>query len=140
MGEKVRVLVVDDDDDTSLYLCSLLQDNGYETSAASDSEGAWEAMERFRPQVLTLDVMMPGRSGLDLLVRLRGDDRYGSTRTIVLTGHDGVVEDEGASYLRRHGIHSGPDAVLGKPVDTASFLDTVRRLSQSCVADNGDDA
>jgi len=128
MGETKRILVVDDEPDTSLYLCSLLEDHGYEAEAASDGEAALAAMEQFRPHLVTLDVMMPGRSGLDLLVRLRNDMRWAAVRLVMLTGHDAVVADGGASYLRGHGVRSGPDAVLGKPVVTMDFLSAIRRL------------
>ncbi len=128
MGETVRILVVDDDADTAVYICSLLEDHGYEAEAASDAEEALELMERFEPHLVTLDVMMPGRSGLDLLVRLRSDARWSAVRLVMLSGHDAVVEDGGRSYLRGHGVTEGPDAVLTKPLETHSLLSTIAAL------------
>ena len=128
MSESIRILVVDDDPDTSLYLRSLLEDHGYEVETAADGESAWAAAARFDPHLLTLDVMMPGRSGLDLLVRLRSDDRWAVIPLVMLTGNDAVVEDGGASYLRSHGVQRGPDAVLNKPLETTSFLQTIAAL------------
>lgn len=128
MGESIRILVVDDDPDTTLYLRSLLEDHGYELETAADTESAWSALARFDPHLVTLDVMMPGRSGLDLLVRLRSDDRWAAIPLVMLTGNDAIVEDGGASYLRSHGVERGPDAVLSKPLETARFLDTITAL------------
>jgi CheY-like chemotaxis protein len=128
MGENVRILVVDDDPDITLYLCSLLEDHDYEVETAADTESAWAALERFDPHLVTLDVMMPGRSGLDLLVRLRNDARWATIPLVMLTGNDAIVEDGGASYLRSHGVDRGPDAVLNKPLETASFLQTIASL------------
>ena len=66
-----RVLIVDDDPDIVVYLTSFLEDNGYETRAAADGADALAAVAEFRPDAVLTDVLLPGRSGLDLLVTLR---------------------------------------------------------------------
>lgn len=117
-----RVLVVDDDQDTALYLSVLLEDNGYETRTAGDADAALSQLEEFPAEAVIVDVMMPGRSGLDLLVKLRTSPRWSDLPLIVVTGNDQVLEDLGMSYLSSHPGMRGPDAVLGKPVDTEALL------------------
>jgi CheY-like chemotaxis protein len=117
-----RVLVVDDDVDTVVYLTALLEDNGHQVSSAPDAETAAAELERFPVDTVLMDVMMPGRSGLDLLVRLRRDPRWREIRVIVVTGNDQVVQDGGKSYLSLHDGVRGADAVLGKPIDPEALL------------------
>ncbi len=120
-GRKM-VLVVDDDQDTLDYLSVLLLDNGYDVRAAPDEATALLQLEEFPADTVVMDVMMPGRSGLDLLVKLRSSSRWSSLSVIVLTGNDRVLEDHGRSYLSSHKGIRGPDAVLGKPVDPQALL------------------
>jgi putative two-component system response regulator len=117
-----RVLVVDDDQDTSDYLSVLLADNGYDVCAAANQEGALSRLEEFQADTVIMDVMMPGKSGLDLLVKLRSSPRWSDLSLIVITGNDRVLEDHGKSYLSSFKGIRGPDAVLGKPVDPAALL------------------
>ena len=119
---KARVLVVDDDRDTALYLSILLEDHGYEVRTAEDNAAALAALEDFEADLVILDVMMPGASGLALLVTLRSDPRWAELSVIVVTGNDSVLEDYGRSYLAVHEEMRGPDAVLGKPVDPEALL------------------
>ena len=117
-----RVLVVDDDQDTLDYLSVLLLDNGYDVRVAPDEATALLQLEEFPADTVIMDVMMPGRSGLDLLVKLRSSSRWNSLSVIVVTGNDRVLEDHGRSYLSSHKGIRGPDTVLGKPVDSQALL------------------
>jgi CheY-like chemotaxis protein len=125
---KKKVLVMDDDQDTLDYLSALLADNGYDVRTAASQAAALSRLEEFQAETVIMDVMMPGRSGLDLLVKLRSSPRWTDLSVIVITGNDRVLEDHGKSYLSsREGLR-GPDAVLGKPVDAAALL----RFLETC--------
>jgi len=117
-----RVLVVDDDQDTLDYLSALLVDNGYEVRTAASHAAALSQLEEFQADAVLMDVMMPGKSGLDLLVKLRSSPRWRDLSVIVVTGDDRVLEDHGKSYLSAHKGLRGPDAELGKPVDPEALL------------------
>ena len=114
--------MVDDDRDTALYLSVLLEDNGYEVRTAEDAVEALSRLEEFPADAVIMDVLMPGRSGLDLLVKLRNSPQWRDLMVIVVTGNDRVLEDYGKSYLSLHKGIRGPDAVLGKPVDPRALL------------------
>ncbi len=126
---KKKILVIDDDPDIVVYLSSLLEDHGYELQSAGDSAQALAVLERFEPDVILIDVMMPGRSGLDLLVRLRQDARWKDKRMVVVTGNDRILEDDCQSYVGSHADVRGPDGVLGKPVDPPTLLAVLRTLT-----------
>jgi DNA-binding response OmpR family regulator len=124
-----RVLVVDDDPDIVDYLRSFLEDEGYEVGAAADSAAALSVLDRFEPDVVLLDVLLPGRSGLDLLVSIRRSSRWGGTPLVVVTGSDRVLQDDCQSYLGAHAGVRGPDGVLGKPIDRHTLLAVLSYLT-----------
>ncbi len=125
-----RILVVDDDPDVVEYVCTFLRDSGYETCSADAYESALEALEEAPVDILILDVMMPGRSGLDLLVTLRKDPRWAELTILVLTGHDRVVQHGDASYLGPKAGVRGADAVLAKPLGRDELLRTLAQLDR----------
>jgi len=126
--EARRVLIVDDDPDIVVYLTSFLEDNGYETRAAADGADALAAVAEFRPDAVLTDVLLPGRSGLDLLVTLRHDRRTADLPVVVMTGMDQILQDDGHSYLTNHADIRGPDAVIGKPIDPRDLLEVLERV------------
>jgi CheY-like chemotaxis protein len=123
-----KVLVVDDDPDVVEYLSSFLEDNGYRVAAATNAASARAEVARFLPDAVLIDVLMPGRSGLDLLVSLRSDARWRDIPLVVITGSDKILEDDCQSYLGSHHGVRGPDGVLGKPVDRNTLLAVLKFL------------
>jgi CheY-like chemotaxis protein len=133
-----KVLVVDDDPDIVEYLTSFLEDNGYEVASANDAVRARSAVDSFHPDAVLIDVLMPGRSGLDLLVNLRSDPRCCNIPLVVITGSDQILQDECHSYLGSHQGLRGPDGVLGKPVDRDTLLAVLKHLPTPAeIAQNG---
>lgn len=125
----MRVLVVDDDPDVIEYVSSFLEDEGYEVVAAVDERSALAEAERSSPDVILIDVMLPGKSGLDLLVCLRRDPRWAGIPLVLVTGDDSVLKDECRSYLETHQDVRGPDHVLGKPMDRDLLLSVLREVA-----------
>ena len=123
--------MIDDDPDTVLYLTSLLEDAGFDVCSGNNQSDALAELEAVVPDVLILDVILAGRSGLHLLVQIRQDARWAEIPVLVVTGDDGIQQDRGQSYFVSHPGVRGPDAVLGKPIDQDRFLQTVSRLSRS---------
>ena len=124
-----KILVVDDDPDIVEYVCTFLEDNGYEVCSAEGSEDAMSVLEGSSVDMIILDVLMPGRSGLDLLVTLRKDPRWAALPIVVLTGNDGVLQDGGKSYLEPNSGIRGAEEVLGKPLKPDELLSALERLS-----------
>ena len=126
---KKRILVVDDDPDIVEYLCVFLEDNDYEVSSAESSEAAFAELERHLVDLLILDVLMPGRSGLDLLLTLRKDARWFDLPVVLLTGNDDVLREGADSYLVDVQAEArGADAILGKPLKPVQLLETLENL------------
>ena len=126
-----RVLVVDDDPDIVDYLGFFLEDEGYEVSSANRSSSALTALDEFEPDAVIVDVVLPGRSGLDLLVHIRQNERWSEVPIIVLTGNDAIVQDNGKNYLAGFDLERGADLVLAKPVDRDALAAVLSRLTNS---------
>jgi CheY-like chemotaxis protein len=132
----MKVLVVDDDPDVVEYLSSFLEDEGLEVVAACDVRAALASLEQVRPDAILIDVMLPGRSGLDLMVCLRRDPRWSGIPLVLVTGDDSVLKDDCRSYLESHQDVRGPDHVLGKPMDRDTLLSVLRTIGVPSTASN----
>ena len=129
MGEADRrVLVVEDDPDIVDYYSFFLEDEGYEVKSTNRCSTAREMMEDFQPEVLLIDALLPGKSGLELLVSLRRDPQWSDLPMVVVTGNDTLLEDDCQSYLGAFEGVRGPDGVLGKPVDRETLLAVLHAL------------
>jgi two-component system response regulator MprA len=116
-----RVLIVDDDPPVLRMLVRTLAAEGYETIAAPDGGGALAALERSVPDLVVLDVAMPGMDGLQVCRRLRA--KGVGVPVLLLTARD-TVEDRVA------GLDAGADDYLVKPFATPELLARVRALGR----------
>lgn len=116
-----QILVVDDNSDLRDYISNVLQRQGYQVRTAHHGLAALEMMENHPPNLVLTDLMMPGISGLELLQRIRQDDRFNSIPLVLLTAK---VDDE----TRIEGVEQGADAYLGKPFNDRELLAEVRNL------------
>ena len=130
-----RILIVEDDPDIVDYLSSFLEDEGFEVASATRCSMAHELMDDFQPEVILIDALLPGKSGLDLLVCLRSDPKWSDLPMVVVTGNDQLLEDDCQSYLGAHQGVRGPDRVLGNPVDRSTLLELLHTLLNDGPAD-----
>ncbi len=128
-----KILVVDDEPDTIAYVTALLEDNEYATLSAHNAERGLALMETEAPDLILVDVMMPGASGLSLIHQLRKNPSYAETPVIMVTGKAEVLQDGGRSYLDRFQVRP-PEGVLEKPFDPDNLLRMVKNVLSSGVA------
>ena len=126
-----RVLIVEDDPDIVDYLSFFLEDEGYTVTSASRCSTALGMMDEYRPDIVLIDALLPGKSGLEFLVTLRKNPTWSSLPLVVCTGNDKLLEDDCQSYLGAHEGVRGPDGVLGKPVDRDTLLAVLDNLLNS---------
>jgi PAS domain S-box-containing protein len=107
---RARVLVVDDNVDAAASLAVLLKLDGHDVKLAHDGPAALHAARDFAPQVILLDIGLPGLSGYEVARELRRDPAFEDVVMIALTGY-GQAED------RRRSKASGFDHHLTKPID-----------------------
>ena len=117
------VVVVDDDDDTREYLRNLLR-NRYNVTACADAKSAWDAVSGTLPDAVVTDLVMPGESGSDLCARIRANDATRHIPVLILTGQNGVEEQQAAS-------DSGADKFLSKPISVELLLSSIAQVISS---------
>ncbi|MFL7793752.1 MAG: GAF domain-containing protein, partial [Anaerolineae bacterium] len=91
-GQKVKVLIVDDDKDISILLKEMLAGDHYEMLTARDGQEGFNIAHREPPDIILLDLMMPGKSGFDMIKRLQAEDKTAKIPVIVLTAIDVTPE------------------------------------------------
>jgi DNA-binding response OmpR family regulator len=126
LGRPLRVLVADDDLDTTNSLCQLVSWWGHEARGAHDGKAALRLALAYRPDVLLLDIAMPGMSGYDLARRLREASAFEEALLVAITGY----ADEGHRLM---GAAAGFDQYLVKPVEPAA-VETLLRLERDRLA------
>src|SRR6266851_1841163 len=113
-----RVMVVDDEPDLGRLMSELLGDEGYTVKVVNDSRQALETFEEFKPDLVTLDVMMPSVDGVSLCLQLR---KTSDVPVLFLSAKreppDRVV-----------GLRIGADDYMGKPFDTDELVARVQAL------------
>ena len=125
MAEETKtILVVDDDPDTVAYLTTVLEDNGYATMSAKDGNDALKQIERMMPNLVTLDISMPEKSGVAVYRALKEDDRLRQIPVIITTG----VSEDFKKFISTRRQVPPPEGYVSKPVDVEQFLGLVSRL------------
>ncbi len=122
---KRTVLVVDDEPDVLRYQAAILEDAGFEVLTANDGNEALEMLEIRIPDLVSLDLVMPGKSGIKFMHSLRRNRAWAQIPVIIVTGH--AHDDQGKSQLRdAESMASGPQLCLDKPVSPATYVSAVR--------------
>jgi two-component system response regulator MprA len=119
MRRMSRVLIVDDDAGVRRMLARTLEGAGYEVAVAADGSAALVENERSAPDLILLDVTMPGMDGLGVTRRLRA--KGDAIPVLLLTARDGVAD-------RVAGLDAGADDYLVKPFASDELLARVRAL------------
>jgi PAS domain S-box-containing protein len=114
-----RVLVVDDNDDAGQSLALLLGSRGHEVHVVGDGQAALDEVERWKPDVVILDIGLPGMDGFEVAQRLRSQESMAGLRLVALTGY-GQEED------RRRGREVGFDEFLVKPTGPEEVVRAVQ--------------
>jgi len=118
-----KILIIDDEKDMRVYLEAVFRKAGYETESAADGDqGVWLA-EVHQPDLITLDVLMPKKSGVKAYRGLRSSEKTSSIPVIVLTG---LTRSD--DFFSDFGDLQRPEAVLEKPIERESFLEKVQEL------------
>jgi DNA-binding response OmpR family regulator len=116
-----HVLIADDEANIVISLEFLMQREGHRVSVARDGNAALEAIRRERPDLVLLDVMMPGKSGFEVCQAVRADDTLAAVKILMLSA-------KGRDTDVAKGQALGADAYMTKPFSTRELADKVREL------------
>jgi len=118
------VLVVDDDPDALDFFIAVLEDNGYATVSARDGNEALERLEEKLPDLVTLDITMPEKSGVGVYRKLREEDAYKGIPVIIITG----VSDDFKHFISSRRKVPPPEGYLSKPIEPEELVRLVGEL------------
>ena len=116
-----KILIVDDMPDAIEFIPEWLQHEGYETAMATRGQQALALAEEIRPDLILLDVMMPGMDGIETCRRLRMNPTTADIPVV-------LVSARSPSEARAEGLLAGATDYIPKPVHFADLLERVRRL------------
>jgi CheY-like chemotaxis protein len=122
-------LVVDDEPDFAALLQSILVSAGYTVTTACNCDDALKQVCKARPDVITLDIRMPRKSGVFFYRKLKEDARFRDVPVVVVTGtmhQDKEMDKIVLGLLEGPGVPP-PEAYVEKPVDWPSLLKTLER-------------
>jgi CheY-like chemotaxis protein len=123
-----RVLVVDDEEDVLFFLSTALKDAGFQVETASSVDEAMEKIKSNSPDCISLDMVMPGKSGVVLFHELHKNPLWSKIPVLFLTGHareEKVRKDLDAVASLAESTMSGPATYLDKPVTAAKFVKAI---------------
>jgi len=115
------ILIAEDEPSILEALSFVLQRAGWTVHAVTDGDAVMNAVRHASPRVLVLDIMMPKRSGFEVLKQIRGDADTRSLPVLVLTA-------KGQAQDRRVAEELGADSFVTKPYSNADVVDAIRKL------------
>lgn len=135
-----RILIVDDEPDAISFISSVLEDNGYDYLSADNGEEGLEMAKKEKPDMILLDLIMPGKSGILMFQELKKDPELGKIPVIVVSGasealgvdlrnfmikqprrgKEKVVETTGETQFTE------PNAYVDKPVDPNELIKVIK--------------
>jgi len=122
---KKKILVVDDESDVREFLRAALEEAGFEVSVAEDGDIALEKIKKEIPDLISLDLVMPHKSGAKLYRELSKHKDWSKIPVIIVTGH--ARDDLGKADLKELTM-SGPGIYLEKPVKPNNYIAAVKNI------------
>ena len=116
-----RILIADDEPNIVVSLEFLMEREGYQVGVVRDGPAALEAIRRDKPDLVLLDVMMPGKSGFEICQAVRADEALAGVKIVLLTA-------KGRDTDIAKGTALGADAYVTKPFSTKELAARVREL------------
>lgn len=116
-----RVLVIEDEPNIIEAVSFILSRDGWEVKTHANGHDAMDAVRTRAPDLIILDVMLPGKSGFDILQEIRADPVYGPTPVLMLTARGQTKDREMAE-------RAGASQYMTKPFSNADVLAAVRAL------------
>ena len=118
-----KIVVIDDEPDVVTCLTTLFEDNGFETKCAMDAIEGLKIMTEFNPDVITLDTIMPNKTGVGLYREMKKDENLKNIPVLVLSG----VTQYQQLFSRDHLTLPKPEESIEKPFDKDELIKTIKK-------------
>jgi CheY-like chemotaxis protein len=115
-----KILIADDEQDFLSLIKIRLEAAGYEVTTASDGIEALKQVEKIRPDMVILDILMPKLDGYEVCRLLKFDERYKSLPVVILSARAQDIDKEMGRLVRA-------DAYISKPINDQDLLETIKK-------------
>lgn len=120
-NKKTKITIIDDEKSLVDTIKSFLEERGFEISVAYDGKSGLETIEKVKPDLIILDIMMPNMDGRDVLARIKRDVELKRIPVIMLT-----VRSE--QFDRTYGLKLGAHEYISKPYDSYRLLRQINNI------------
>ncbi len=120
-------VVIDDEDDIVAFLTSILEENDFVVRSANEASSGEDLIRESRPDVVLMDLMMPGRSGIQLFARLRADAALKDLPIIMVSGIKEQMNIDWAEISKQMKARK-PDAFVEKPIDPEGLVQVIESV------------
>ena len=121
MEKKKKILLIEDDPDTLVYISKILKREGYEVEEAENGEEGLKKFREIKPDLVVLDIMLPGIDGWEVLKRIKSGLRSRKTPVVMLTAKDTDMD-------KLKGYEFGADFYITKPFNMEKLLLIIRNI------------
>ena len=122
--KRKRILVIEDEEDITAYLTTVFEDNGYEVDSAVDGVQAMSKIRENKPDLISLDVSIPEKTGVKIYCELKADPQLASIPVVMVTG----IEREFQKYISTRNELPPPEGYIAKPFQADELLHTISNL------------
>ena len=124
-----KILVVDDEPDMLTFLCTLFEDNGYLTEKATDGADAMNKVKAEKPDLISLDLLMPNETGIKMFRELRRDDETKDIPVVMITGlgKGDIPQMDFKEWIQKRTIRP-PEAYIEKPVVPEVLMGAIKSI------------
>jgi|YelNatPaOPRAMG01_1025707.scaffolds.fasta_scaffold00844_32 DNA-binding response OmpR family regulator len=129
VGHKKSILIIEDDINFANFLKYLIEESGYNAIVANDSAQANRILLKQQPDLITLDLVLPGETGIKLFRRLRSSQNWKDIPIIVITGVDSATNKEISYKSFLKGVKlKPPEAYIEKPIEQQRLLNAIEKI------------
>ncbi|MFC2103515.1 response regulator [Bacteroidota bacterium] len=122
-----KILIIDDEPDVVTYLSAVLEANGYKSFATGDITTAMEQVKEIHPDLISLDIVMPGETGISFYTRLRKDKEFKTTPVIIISGIVELEKFDFHTYSKDDSIPP-PECYMEKPISVDLYIQKIKEL------------
>ncbi|MDI6776944.1 MAG: response regulator [Syntrophales bacterium] len=123
-----KAVVIDDEEDLTIYFSSILEENGFSVRTANNAEDGERLIREDPPDLICLDLLMPGKTGINLFLRLRRQDGvFKNIPLIIITGIKEKINIDWKDIVSRFKVRV-PDGFIEKPVTPQRLMRVVNNV------------
>ncbi|MBU1626457.1 response regulator [bacterium] len=119
-----KILVIDDEPDVVAYLSTLLEDNGFDIITAKNGEEGLQKAKKEKPDLISLDISMPEKSGVKFFRELQEDTEISNIPVIIVTG----VSQDFEKFIKTRKQVKPPAGYVSKPIDQQDYLGQIKKI------------